>query len=134
MNATILNVLEFYQPKSGVYFERWLSTTSYNMAQFGSIPNYPDCPTFISHSNTFEYTDVYSGQNQYGRFRASFVSNQTGIHKFFAVADNEAQIYIELNPTGSKKILDVGAYTYRDWNSRYAKLTLVNKWRNKYLM
>ena len=94
------------------------------MAQFNSIPNYPDCPTFISHSDKFEYTDVYSGNKQYGRFRASFVSTQTGMHKFFAILNNEAQVYIELNPTGSKKILDISNFTTDDWSNRHALLLL----------
>ena len=88
------------------------------MSSFNSIPNYPDCPKFISHSDTFSYSDIYSGYNQCGRFRASFVSTQTGTHKFFAVLDNKAQIYIELNPTGWKKILDVSSATNDNWSSR----------------
>ena len=87
------------------------------MSSFNSIPSYPDCPKFISHSNIFSYSDIYSGK-QYGRFRASFVSTQTGIHKFFAILNNKAQIYIELNPTGMKKILDISSATHDDWNQR----------------
>ena len=92
------------------------------MSDFDRIPSYPDCPTFISHSDKFEYTDTYSDKKQYGRFRALFVSNQTGIHKFFAVVNNKAQVYIEMNPNGPKKILDVHSYTSDNWNSRYTKL------------
>ena len=87
------------------------------MSSFNSIPNYPDCPKFISHSNTFSYSDIYS-EKQYGRFRASFVSTQTGVHKFFAILNNKVQIYIELNPTGMKKILDISSATNDDWNHR----------------
>ena len=76
----------------------------------------------MSQSDKFEYTEIYSPRRQYGRFRAFFVSNQTGIHKFFAVLNNEAQVYIEMNPNGSKKILDVGSSTSDNWISRYTKL------------
>ena len=109
--------LDFYQPSPGVYFERWVSSSYYSMSEFNRISNYPDCPTFISHSDKFEYNDIYS-KNQYGRFRASFVSTQTGIHKFFAILNNKAQVYIELNPTGLQKILDISYATYDDWNER----------------
>ena len=88
------------------------------MSNFNSIPNYPDCPTFVTHSDTFAYSKTYSGDKQYGRFRASFVSNQTGIHKFFALLNNEAQIYIDLNPAKQKKILDVKSTATDNWNYR----------------
>ena len=110
--------LGFYQPTSGVYFERWISISYYSMSAFNSIPNYPDCPSFISHSSTFAYSELYPGKHQYGRFRASFVSTQTGIHKFFAILNNKAQIYIELNPTGMKKILDISSFTTDNWSSK----------------
>ena len=110
--------VDFYQPTPGVYFERWTSTNHYEMSNFNSIPSYPDCPTFISHSEAFSYSEIYPGKNQYGRFRASFVSTQTGVHKFFAIANNKAQIYIELNPTGMKKILDVNSFAADDWSAK----------------
>ena len=91
------------------------------MSEFNKISNFPDCPDFISHWDKFEYTDCYKDQKQYGRFRASFVSSQTGTHKFFAVLNDAVQIYIEMNPTGERKILDAGSATIDDWGSRYAK-------------
>ena len=88
------------------------------MDSFNSIPDYPDCPTYVSNSDNFEYTTIYNGNHQYGRFRAAFVSTQTGKHKFFAVLKNNARIYIEMNPTGAKKILDHGSGTVDSWNQR----------------
>ena len=88
------------------------------MSNFNSIPNYPDCPKFISHSDKFSYSDAYSGSKQYGRFRASFVSTQTGIHEFFAILNDKAQIYIDLNPTGRKQILDTSSTQSENWSSR----------------
>ena len=88
------------------------------MKNFNSIPNYPDCPKFISHSDTFSYSNVYPGYRQYGRFRALFVSTQTGTHKFFATLNRKAEIYIELNPTGGKKILDTSSTGSGNWSSR----------------
>ena len=92
--------------------------TEYSMSDFNSIPNYPDCPEFISNSDKFDYSKMYPGKHQYGRFLATFVSTQTGIHKFFAILNNKAQIYIELNPTGMKKVLDVHDYTSAHWTYR----------------
>ena len=88
------------------------------MSSFDDIPNYPDCPKFISHSDTFSYSEIYSQINQYGRFRASFVSTQTGVHKFFAIFNDAAQVYIELNPTGMKKILDINSATNDNWDDK----------------
>ena len=96
--------------------ERWLSTTYYNMDNFNSIPDYPDCPAIVSNSDNFEYALI--SKMQYGRFRATFVSNQTGNHTFFAVLNNKARIYIEMNPTGLKKILDRTSSTSDDWSQR----------------
>ena len=115
---TTFYILDLHQSASSVYFERWLSATKYSISNFVSIPNYPDVPAFASHSDTFSYSGVYSGFNQYGRFRASFVSTQTGIHKFFTILNSKAQIYIELNPTGIKKILDISSATKDDWRYR----------------
>ena len=98
-------------------FERWLSSNYYGMDDFNSIPDYPDCPTYVSNSDNFEYTTLHSKQ-QYGRFRAAFVSTQTGKHKFFAVINNKARIYIEMNPNGRKKILDHPSSTGDYWGSR----------------
>ena len=88
------------------------------MDYFNSIPDYPDCPTYITNSDNFEYTTVYRYNKQYGRFRAAFVSTQTGKHKFFAVINNKARIYIEMNPNGRKKILDHNSHTNEYWSSR----------------
>ena len=97
--------------------ERWLSTSYYNMDNFNSIPDYPDCPAIVSNSDNFEYANVHS-EMQYGRFRATFVSKQTGNHTFLAVLNNKARIYIEMNPTGLKKILDHSSITSDDWSQR----------------
>ena len=97
--------------------ERWLSTTYYEMDNFNSIPDYPDCPANVSNSDNFEYANVDS-QKQYGRFRAAFVSNQTGNHTFFAVFNSGARIYIKMNPTGAKKILDRSSSTSDEWSQR----------------
>ena len=118
MSTHCFHIVEFYQPTPGVYFEIWTSSTYYSMSNFNSISNYPDCPTFVSHSESFSYTDIYSGDKQYGRFHASFVSNQTGIHKFFSILNNMAEIYIELNPTGEKKILDASSTQSDNWSLR----------------
>ena len=88
------------------------------MSNFSSIPNYPNCPTFISNSDTFAYAKGYPGKHQYGRFRASFVSTQTGAHKFFAICNERAQIHIELNPKGTQKIFDMATGTSQNWNER----------------
>ena len=88
------------------------------MDYFNSIPDYPDCPTYVTNSDNFEYTTIYNGKNQYGRFRAAFVSNQTGKHKFFVVTNNKARIYIDMNPNGRKKILDRQSITTNNWDSR----------------
>ena len=89
------------------------------MSSFNRIPNYPDCPTFISHSDKFAYSEFYTGYKQYGRFRASFVSTQTGIHKFFAILNKKARIYIDVNPNGKMKILDTYSNSTDSWSSRY---------------
>ena len=90
------------------------------MSSFSRIPNYPDCPNFISHSGKFEYSEFYSGYKQYGRFRASFVSRQTGIHQFFAILNKKVQIYIDMNPNGKKKILDTYSNSTDSWSNKYA--------------
>ena len=118
VNAHIFYILEFYQPTPGVYFERWTSSSYYGISNFNSIPNYPDCPKHASNSDKFSHSNVHNGYKQYGRFRASFVSTQTGVHKFFAILNDKAQIYIELNPTGMRKIFDVGSATDDDWSHR----------------
>ena len=103
------------------------------MSAFNSIPSYPDCPNFISHSDKFEYTDSYT-ENQYGRFRASFVSTQTGIHKFFAIFNNAAQVYIEINPTGARKILDNDFSTMDAWSSRFENfVTQIRAYNLRYI-
>ena len=88
------------------------------MSDFNRIPNYPDCPEIVLISDNFAYSKLYHNKYQYGRFRVSFVSTQTGVHTFFAILNNEAQIYIELNPTGMKKVLDVDHRTHDNWNYR----------------
>ena len=113
-------ILDFYQPTAGAYFERWIAPSVTGLSNINSIANYPDCPDVVSHSDKFEFTDTQSFGMQYGRFRASFISDQTGIHKFFATSNNAAQIYIEMNPTGAKKILDIEDAFHQDWSNRYA--------------
>ena len=109
---------DFYQPSPGAYFERWVTSSSISIDDFDKITDYPNCPNFISQADNFEYTELHSGKKQYGRFRSSFVSNQTGIHKFFAIMNNAAQVYIEINPNGATKILDSLSATNNQWNAR----------------
>ena len=101
-----------------MYFERWVTTTFYSMTKFSDIPLYPDCPNFISQSENFEYAVSYSGKRQYGRFRASFVPQKTGKHKFFAILYLMAKIYIDVNPNGPQKIGDFSSGTADNWNQK----------------
>ena len=105
--------LDFYQPGGGVFFEIWLDSGN----KLDKIANY-DCPDYASNGERFEYAFVYPQKEQSGRFRAFFVSNITGTHKFFAVINDKARLYIDLKPKGPKMIMDAVQGTDDDWSSR----------------
>ena len=113
----MISFTDLYLPGPGVYFETWLASAKY-FPDFTRLNNYPDCPTFVSNGETFEHTIAYSQKMQHGRFRAVFIPKMTGKHRFFIIANNEAQLSIELNPEGPKKILNVNSRTTDDWNQR----------------
>ena len=95
-----------------------MSSTSYGMGNFTGIPNYPYCPTYISTSDSFEYATLHNGTYQYGRFRAVFVSTQTGKHNFFAIMNDKGNIDIETNPKGYTRILQSSNRTEDNWSDR----------------
>ena len=111
-------IAEFYQPGPGVILEKWVSSKQYGMDKFNDIPDFPSCPNYISHSETFEYAAVFPYMQQYGRFRTTFVPNQSGKHTFFAIVNNKAKIYIKTNPKGFQKILQHDYAVNDDWNER----------------
>ena len=113
----MISTTDFYLPGPGVYFESWLTSVKY-FPNFTKINNYPDCPTFVSNGEDFEHTIKYRHQKQHGRFRAVFLPKMSGKHRFFIIANNDAQLSIELNPEGPKKILKLNWKTKDDWNQR----------------
>lgn len=118
---------DFYKPGHGVFFQCWLTKNDkYSFSRFDDIPQYPSCSTFVVNGDNFEYSTLHLGQNQHCRFRAYFVSSQTGIHKFFSIVNNAAELYIDLSPTGSKEILAIQSRTNNNWDERLKFFILIS--------
>lgn len=115
---------EFYQYGPGVSKEWWLTERSGNVHDFdelNKIADYPNCPTYVENSYTFEHRLYVRSKRQYGRFRSYFIAQQTGKHKFFALVNNKCDVHIEMNPKGFQKILKITGRTglsFDNWNER----------------
>ena len=98
--------------------ETWLSSTQYEFDDFSNIPHFPNCPTYASNLNTFQYTKL-SSSKQHNRFRAYFVSPEDGKHKFSVLFNNMVRIMIEIKPGGFKTIYEGRTATGSNWANRY---------------
>ena len=98
--------------------ETWLSSRQYALDDFKSIPNFPNCPTYPSNLDTFQYKKSSYTFKQHNRFRAYFVSPQDGKHKFSVLHNNNVRILIKINPGGFKNIFESNRATTNNWTSR----------------